>query len=111
MPTLRGKPSVAGEKSSTNFYFQVIHPDALNAGLFANQREQHENIAAVIRDILGHGNENCLLPGQVEAEAARNSEAAGGLLFTEPEIDSFNLIAAECGFPPWNPNSLRAFSG
>ena len=38
---------------------------------------------AVIEDILGHGNEKCMLPGQLEAEWAKQTAAAGGLLFYE----------------------------
>jgi L-2-hydroxycarboxylate dehydrogenase (NAD+) len=109
LPTCRGRQVAAGEKSSTNFYFQVLHPDALNAGLFAQGRSQQENLKSVIADILGHGNENCLLPGQVEAEAAKQTAAAGGLLFTAPEIHSFNEIADECGQPRWDLDSLKTF--
>ncbi len=97
LPTIRGRQVEEREKSSTNFYFQVIHPEAMNAGLFAKGRSQQENIKIVLDDILGHGNENCLLPGQIEAEAARQSKAAGGLLFTAAEIEAFNDIARECG--------------
>jgi L-2-hydroxycarboxylate dehydrogenase (NAD+) len=96
-PTLRGRPVKTGEKSSAAFYFQVIHPDAMNAGLFAEGRTQAENLQAVLDDILGHGNEDCLLPGQIEAEAAARTAAAGGLLFTSAEIESLNKLAAECG--------------
>ena len=35
LPTIRGRQVEQGEKSSTNFYSQVIHPEAMNAGLFA----------------------------------------------------------------------------
>lgn len=111
LPTIRGRQVEEGEKSSTNFYFQVIHPDAMNAGMFAKGRSQKENIKLVLDDILAHGNENCLLPGQVEANAAIQTAAAGGLLFTEAEIKSFNDIAGECGRPAWNLDSLKAFTG
>jgi L-2-hydroxycarboxylate dehydrogenase (NAD+) len=97
LPTYRGQQVEEGEKSSTNFYFQVIHPDALNAGLFAKHRSQKENIKLVLDDILGHGNENCLLPGEIEANAATQTAAAGGLLFTATEIEALNEIAGECG--------------
>ena len=93
VPTLRGRPVPEGEKSSAAFYFQVIHPDALNAGLFAGGRTQMENLKVVMDDILGHGNENCLWPGQIEAEAAKDTSAAGGLLFSAAELDSFDEIA------------------
>lgn len=110
IPTLRGRPAGQGEKSSANFYFQVIHPDAVNAGLFATGRSQKENVEAVLDDILGHGNDNCLLPGQIEAEAGKQTAAAGGLLFTAAEIESFAEIAGECGRPAWNPSALETFS-
>lgn len=106
LPTLRGRETVSGEKSSTNFYFQVIHPEAMDAGLFAVGRNQQSNIKAVLEDILGHGNESCLLPGQIEAEAAKRTENAGGLLFSAAEIQSFNEIAHECGRAPWDLKTL-----
>ena len=109
-PTLRGRPVPEGEKSSANFYFQVIHPDALNAGLFAQGRTQAENLKVVMDDILGHGNENSLWPGQIEAEAARQSGAAGGLLFTAAELESFGELADECGYPEWDVSSLETYA-
>ena len=113
LPTIRGRAeqaAAANEKSSTNFYFQVIHPDAMSGGLFAKGRSQSQNVAAVLEDIRGHGNEGCLLPGQIEANAAKQTKAAGGLLFSEAEIRSFNEIAQECGQPEWDINSLKTFS-
>lgn len=109
LPTLRSREHHEGEKSSPNFYFQVIHPDALNAGSFAEGRTQAGNLKAVMKDILDHGNGNCLWPGQIEAEAARLTERAGGLLFTGAEIDSFAEIAAECGHPAWQTDNLKTF--
>ena len=106
LPTLRGRPKPAGEKSSANFYFQVIHPEALDAGLFAKGRTQTENVKAVMDDIMGHGNDNAIWPGEIEADAARLSREAGGLLFTAAEIDSFAEIAGECGHPAWDTDSL-----
>ena len=72
----------------------------MSSGLFAEGRRQSENLKAVLDDILGHGNEHCLLPGQIEADAARRTATAGGLLFTAAEIDSLNELAAECGHTP-----------
>jgi L-2-hydroxycarboxylate dehydrogenase (NAD+) len=107
-PTLRGKKVPAGEKSSTNFYFQVIHPEAMDAGLFAHGRTQNENLKVVLEDVLGHGNsDTCIFPGQIEANAAKASEAAGGLLFSAAEVAGFNEIAAECGSPAWDIKSLK----
>jgi L-2-hydroxycarboxylate dehydrogenase (NAD+) len=103
LPTLRNRWDRApAEKHTCCFFFQVWHPDAMNGGAFARGRNQAENVKAVIRDVLGHGNESCLLPGQLEAEAAARSARNGGLLFSAAEIAAFNDIAAECGQPPWN---------
>ena len=96
-PDFAGKPLPPGEKRTSSFYFQVIHPEAISSGLFAQGRSRAENLKAVLNDILGHGNEGCMLPGQPEAENAKHSAKAGGLLFTDPEIEALNEIAAECG--------------
>ena len=108
LPTHRGRavPST-GEKSTSAFYFQVIHPDALSGKNFANGRTQLENLSAVIHDILGHGNDNAMLPGQLEANARKQSDANGGLLFTAAEIAEFNEINHELGRPLWDVNALK----
>lgn len=106
LPTLRSRWADDGEKHAPCFYFQVIHPEAMSGGAFSGGRSQHENVKRVLEDILGHGNEGCLLPGQIEAEAARRSEANGGLLFTAKEIDGFNELASECGQPAWSTDQL-----
>jgi len=101
LPTLRSRWSEnEAEKHTPSFYFQVIHPDAI-AGSFVQERTQAENVKAVLEDLLGHGNENCLLPGQIEAQAAKRSEKNDGLLFSENEIKAFNEIAEEIGETPW----------
>lgn len=104
-PTLRGRAAKApeGEKTSTTFYFQVIHPDAISGNAFAMGRSQKENLKVVIDDILGHGNESCILPGQFEAQARRASDTAGGLQFTAAEIEEFNQLAAEIKVPGLSP--------
>lgn len=102
LPTLRNRWKDDGEKHTCTFFFQVIHPDALNAGDFAKHRSQSENIRAVIADVLAHGNEKCMLPGQVEAEFAKRVAAAGGLLFSAAEIQGFDELARECGQPGWS---------
>jgi L-2-hydroxycarboxylate dehydrogenase (NAD+) len=107
LPTIRNRWDKAeGDKGTCCFFFQVIHPDAINGGVFAKGRSQQANIKAVIEDILGHGNEKCMLPGQLEATAAARSARNGGLLFSEAEIKAFNEIAAECGQPAWDPQSF-----
>jgi len=103
LPTIRGrKPAPAGEKTTTVFYFQVIHPDALSCDNFAWGRSQGENLKSVLGDILGHGNDGSMLPGQIEADFRKRSDAAGGLLFTPAEVAEFNQIAAELGEPTWD---------
>lgn len=102
LPTLRSRwGQGVDEKHTPCFFFQVIHPDALSGGAFSKGRSQAENVKAVLEDILGHGNEGCLLPGQIEAEAAARCNQYGGLLFSEAEIEAFGGIAEECGSPVW----------
>jgi L-2-hydroxycarboxylate dehydrogenase (NAD+) len=99
LPTLRGRPDAnkPDEKFSACFYFQVTHPDALRSNNYAGNRDQTANVDAVLKDIRGHGNEDCLLPGQLEAQAAQASLAAGGLLFTQAEVTALQELAAACG--------------
>ena len=56
---------------------------------------------AVLDDILGHGNEKCLLPGQIEAGFRKRIDAAGGLLFTNAELAEFKELADEIGQSGW----------
>ncbi len=101
LPTIRGtQSSDAQEKTTSSFFFQIIHPEAVSGGAFANGRSQDANVQAVIDDILGHGNAHCLLPGQLEAEAAKKTAEAGGLLFSCAELEELNAIAAELKLPP-----------
>ena len=118
LPTLRGggahpdfvgKPLPTGEKKTSSFYFQVIHPEAISGGIFAQGRNQAQNVKAVIQDILGHGNENCMLPGQPEANNAAHTAKAGGLLFSDAEVAALNEIADECGFAKFDIASLPTY--
>jgi LDH2 family malate/lactate/ureidoglycolate dehydrogenase len=102
LPTVRNRWVEDGDKHTCTFFFQVMHPDALSAGAFARGRSQAENVKAVIADVLGHGNERCMLPGQLEADFARRSARSGGLLFTPAEIQAFDEVARECGQPGWS---------
>lgn len=105
LPTIRSRPEIApvGEKTTPNFFFQVIHPEALNCGAFAKGRNQAQNVKAVVADILGHGNSppegRTMLPGELEHRAAVNSQKACGLIFTEAEIAEFATIAGQVGVP------------
>jgi LDH2 family malate/lactate/ureidoglycolate dehydrogenase len=107
LPTLRGKPvEQPGEKNTPAFYFQVIHPEAMSCSAFAKGRDQAANLRAVLADIRGHGNDAAMLPGQLEADARKRSDAAGGLLFTEAEVAEFNELNRELGLPPWDASAL-----
>lgn len=100
LPIHRGlKSPSADEKSTTSFFFQIIHPEALSGNAFACGRNQSENIKAVIDNILTDGNEKCILPGQLEAEAAKRSEEAGGLMFSQAELNELNEIATKLNLP------------
>ena len=48
-----------------------------------------------------------MLPGQLEAESARRSEQAGGLLFSQAEVEALNEIAHEAGTPELNIAMLK----
>jgi L-2-hydroxycarboxylate dehydrogenase (NAD+) len=111
LPTIRNRwDQAAGDRGTCCFYFQVIHPDAINGGAFAKGRNQQQNVAAVIADVLGHGNEKSMLPGQLEADWAKKTAAAGGLLFSKAEVDAFNELATEAGQPLWKIDSFKTVS-
>jgi ureidoglycolate dehydrogenase (NAD+) len=107
-PTLRSRWADDGDKHAPCFYFQVIHPDAMCSGAFVGGKSQSQNIKDVLADILGHGNEKCLLPGQIEADSANRSEKNGGLLFSANEIQAFNEVATECGESGWTVDEFTA---
>jgi L-2-hydroxycarboxylate dehydrogenase (NAD+) len=108
-PTLRNRwPQVAqhpGEKGTCCFFFQCTRPDAIGVD-FAAGRTQKQNVKAVLADVLGHGNDKAMLPGQLEAQAAALSAKHGALLFTKAEIDAFDHIAREAGFK-FDPTALK----
>ncbi|MFW5858690.1 MAG: Ldh family oxidoreductase [Planctomycetota bacterium] len=99
IPSLRGVHGAGDpdEKRTPNFYFQCIRPDAFSCEDFPKGRDQNANVGAVLADIRQPGNEHCLFPGQIEAEAAARSAANDGLLFTPKEVDELAQIAAEAG--------------
>ena len=106
-PTQRGIPGdILGEKYSCNFFFQVIHPDAIDAGTFAHGRSREENLKAVLDDVLKKGNESCLLPGEPEARFAERSETNRGLLFSEKELDEFDEVARKCDLEKWDRSAF-----
>lgn len=110
LPTVRSRWDRAPEEKHTPaFYFQVIHPEALEGGAFAKGRTQAENLRAVLNDIRGHGNEQCLLPGELEARANARSERAGGLLFSAAEIAAFDAHAQDLGLPAWEIQAFTPF--
>jgi len=107
LPTLRSRWADDGDKHTCAFFFQVIHPEAISSGAFAKGRTQSQNIKAVIDDVLGHGNEKSMLPGQLEAEWAKKCTAAGGLLFSKAEVEAFNELAVEAKHPVLNLDSFK----
>ncbi len=108
LPTIRNRwDKVGDDKGTCTFFFQVWKPEAMNAGAFAKGRNQPANVKAVIEDILGHGNESCLLPGQPEAQSAARSAKNGGLLFSEAEINAFNELAAEARKRKWTVSEFK----
>jgi ureidoglycolate dehydrogenase (NAD+) len=110
LPTIRNRwdqvRARPGEKGTCAFFFQCIRPDAISGDDFARGRSQAQNVKAIIADVLGHGNENCLLPGQPEARAYEQTERHGGLLFTKAEIDAFAEIARDAGVA-FDPSRLK----
>jgi L-2-hydroxycarboxylate dehydrogenase (NAD+) len=107
LSTLRCRGKDDGEKHTPCFYFQVIHPEAISGGAFAHGRSQSANVKAVLRDILAGGNENCLVPGQLEAQAAAKCARFGGLLFSAAEIAAFDEIATVCNQPRWKIEEFK----
>ena len=111
LPSIRGtQKGDAEEKRGSTFFFQCIHPDAMRGHDFAMGRSPAQNLKACLNDILGPGNENCLLPGQLEANAAKLTDQHGGLLFTKAEIEGFSHITSELGEPAWKPEDFRAIT-
>lgn len=109
LPTIRNRWDQvgAGDKGTCCFFFQVIHPDAISGGAFAQGRNQSQNVKAVIADVLGHGNEKSMLPGQLEATWAAHTAKAGGLLFSAAEVAAFNELATEARQPLWKAESFK----
>jgi L-2-hydroxycarboxylate dehydrogenase (NAD+) len=97
-------------KARLDLLFSIIHPEAMHGRDYAFGRSQAENVRACLQDILGPGNEKCLLPGELEAKAAKLTDAHGGLLFTKAEIESFAHITDELGEPAWNPEDFKTIT-
>ncbi len=70
-------------------------------------RTQSQNVKAVIADILGHGNDKAMLPGQMEAEAAALTDKPGGLLFSAAEIQAFDEVARAAGVS-FDPKAFKS---
>ncbi len=111
LPTLRSRPenASAGEKTTPNFFFQCIKPEAMDCAGFACGRDQVKNVKAVLDDVMGHGNAppegRCMLPGLLEHQAAQRSKQHNGLLFTEAELNELAKIGDTCGVK-LNPDKL-----
>jgi LDH2 family malate/lactate/ureidoglycolate dehydrogenase len=107
LPTLRGSPTSKGVKGTSSFFFQAIRPDAIASGGFAGAAERDANVKAVIADILGHGNDGAMLPGQLEARAAQESATVGGLIFSEAEVQELVTEAQKANVPTASPSHFR----
>jgi L-2-hydroxycarboxylate dehydrogenase (NAD+) len=94
---LRGSPVSRGVKGTSCFFFQAIRPEAIASAGFADATARDANVKAVIADILAHGNEGAMLPGQLEARAAEESARVGGLIFSEAEAQELVHVAREAG--------------
>ena len=111
LPSIRGTTrGHADEKRGSTFFFQCIHPEAMRGHDYAMGRSQAENLKACIADILGQGNEACMLPGQIEAQSAKLTDLHGGLLFTKAEIEGFAHITDELGEAAWNIQNFRSIT-
>jgi L-2-hydroxycarboxylate dehydrogenase (NAD+) len=110
LPKLRGRPNPGGEKDSPCFHFMAIHPEAISSGHYFGGRSMDENVRLVVENILGDGNETARIPGANAAQWRERSRAAGGLLFSEPEVNAFNEFAREGGVEPLRL-PLRRFEG
>jgi hypothetical protein len=51
-----------------------------------------------------------LLPGEMEAKAAKLTDAHGGLLFTKAEIESFAHITDELAEPAWKLEDFKSIN-
>ena len=81
LPTLRSRwgTGPADEKRTPAFFFQCIRPDAIAAATSRRAARSRTNVKAVLADILGHGNEKCMLPGRSRKprRSPRASSSAG----------------------------------
>jgi len=107
LPTLRGTPASNGIKGTSSFFFQAIRPDAIASASFPSSTERDANVKAVISDILGHGNDGAMLPGQLEARAAEESARVGGLTFSEAEVQELLREARNANVPGATPDAFR----
>jgi L-2-hydroxycarboxylate dehydrogenase (NAD+) len=94
LPTHRG---VESDRGVATFFFQAIRPDAISSARFGDAASRDANVKAVIGDILAHGNDAAILPGQPEARAAAESARAGGLLFSRAEVTELAQVLAAAG--------------
>ncbi len=90
-PSVRCRGDLETSKHSPNFYFQVIHPEALAVNFFAGLSCQ-ANLKAVFEDILTSGNEGVRLPGSGIARWQKITLAAGGYLYTRDEVSALSEL-------------------
>lgn len=88
IPTERGKfiRNNSPKNQNTTFCFQVVNPE-----IFGDKEEYQDNLKKVINDILGEGNKQCILPGQIEHEAYCEFKKEKLLTFTDAEYEFLKL--------------------
>lgn len=88
-------PSKRGSQvADSSFLFLVIDPAAISAA-----RDWSSGVADSLADML-RGNPEAILPGQKEARHRQRCRDAGGLLFTELDLERLNQQALEAGVDP-----------
>ena len=109
LPTLRGRFAADNVKRSACAFFMAIHPGALSSGDYEGGGDIESNMARVLQDVMGHGNEEAgaIYPGQIEAMWFRMNRMNGGLLLTRSEVDALGAVAGQCGHPFVDPNTLE----
>jgi ureidoglycolate dehydrogenase (NAD+) len=101
LPTIRGRDPVPGAKQTPMLLFPGHPPRSPLRRSLRRRPLSSRKRQSRPHDILSHGNEHCLLPGELEARWAQKCARNGGLLFSRHEIRQLNQIALGCGEPTW----------
>ena len=111
LPTLRSRWADGDEKHTCAFFFQVIHPGRHERRRFrpgphpGAERQGRDRRHPGPRQREGHA------PRPARGRAGpRRRAAAGGLLFSQAEIEAFNELATEAGQPAWKLEGFKTFT-